>query len=77
MFHAYRALQEADVVLLLGARLNWMMHFGAPPRFNPDVKTIPVSGGTSLFISASACMVISHITFDILIPVWFTIMIHL
>ncbi|XP_076460393.1 2-hydroxyacyl-CoA lyase 1-like [Babylonia areolata] len=37
-----RVLQEADVVLLLGARLNWMLHFGAPPRFNPNVKVIQV-----------------------------------
>ncbi len=36
------ALQEADVVLLLGARLNWIMHFGLPPRFAADVKTIQV-----------------------------------
>ena len=34
------ALQNADVVLLLGARLNWIMHFGLPPRFRPDVKII-------------------------------------
>ncbi|XP_026673451.1 2-hydroxyacyl-CoA lyase 1 isoform X2 [Ceratina calcarata] len=36
------ALQKADVVLLLGARLNWMLHFGKPPRFQSDVKTIQV-----------------------------------
>ena len=36
------ALQDADVVLLLGARLNWMMHFGLPPRFAEGVKTIQV-----------------------------------
>ncbi len=36
------ALQDADVVLLLGARLNWIMHFGLPPRFAEDVKTIQV-----------------------------------
>ncbi len=36
------ALQEADVVLLLGARLNWIMHFGLPPRFDANVKTIQV-----------------------------------
>jgi 2-hydroxyacyl-CoA lyase 1 len=36
------ALQDADVVVLLGARLNWMMHFGLPPRFATDVKTIQV-----------------------------------
>ncbi|XP_063707719.1 2-hydroxyacyl-CoA lyase 1-like [Culicoides brevitarsis] len=34
------ALQKADVILLLGARLNWILHFGRPPRFNPDVKVI-------------------------------------
>jgi 2-hydroxyacyl-CoA lyase 1 len=34
------ALQNADVVLLLGARLNWIMHFGLPPRFAKDVRVI-------------------------------------
>jgi 2-hydroxyacyl-CoA lyase 1 len=34
------ALQNADVVMLLGARLNWIMHFGLPPRFNKDVRII-------------------------------------
>jgi 2-hydroxyacyl-CoA lyase 1 len=37
------ALQKADVILLLGARLNWMLHFGQPPRFNPNIKIIQVS----------------------------------
>lgn len=37
-----RALLEADVILLLGARLNWMLHFGRPPRFAPGVKFIHV-----------------------------------
>lgn len=36
------ALQKADVVLLLGARLNWMLHFGRAPRFSDDVKVIQV-----------------------------------
>jgi 2-hydroxyacyl-CoA lyase 1 len=36
------ALQKADVVLLLGARLNWILHFGRSPRFNPAVKVIQV-----------------------------------
>ncbi|XP_069110665.1 2-hydroxyacyl-CoA lyase 1-like [Argopecten irradians] len=35
-----KALQEADVILLLGARLNWMLHFGMAPRFHPKVKII-------------------------------------
>lgn len=38
-----RALLQADVVLLLGARLNWMLHFGRPPRYAPDVKFIQVN----------------------------------
>ncbi|XP_048367731.1 2-hydroxyacyl-CoA lyase 1 isoform X1 [Sphaerodactylus townsendi] len=37
-----RALQFADVIVLLGARLNWILHFGLPPRFQPDVKIIQV-----------------------------------
>ncbi|KAM4579944.1 2-hydroxyacyl-CoA lyase 1 [Odontesthes bonariensis] len=37
-----RALLQADVILLLGARLNWILHFGMPPRFNPHVKIIQV-----------------------------------
>uniref|UniRef100_A0A667ZMN0 2-hydroxyacyl-CoA lyase n=1 Tax=Myripristis murdjan TaxID=586833 RepID=A0A667ZMN0_9TELE len=37
-----RALLQADVVLLLGARLNWILHFGLPPRFDPHVKVIQV-----------------------------------
>ncbi len=32
------ALQEADAILLLGARLNWILHFGLPPRFKAGVK---------------------------------------
>ncbi|XP_034103595.1 2-hydroxyacyl-CoA lyase 1 [Drosophila nasuta] len=36
------ALQKADVVLLLGARLNWILHFGRAPRYDKDVKFIQV-----------------------------------
>jgi 2-hydroxyacyl-CoA lyase 1 len=36
------ALREADVVLLLGARLNWILHFGKPPRWSEDVRIIQV-----------------------------------
>ena len=34
------ALQETDLVFLVGARLNWIMHFGLPPRFNENVRVI-------------------------------------
>ena len=34
------ALKQADVIILLGARLNWILHFGLPPRFNKNVRII-------------------------------------
>ena len=34
------ALQNADLVVLLGARFNWILHFGLPPRFHPDLRVI-------------------------------------
>jgi 2-hydroxyacyl-CoA lyase 1 len=34
------ALQQADVVFLMGARFNWILHFGLPPRYSPDVRVI-------------------------------------
>lgn len=34
------ALKEADLVFLMGARFNWIMHFGLPPRFSRDVRVI-------------------------------------
>uniref|UniRef100_A0A669P9S6 2-hydroxyacyl-CoA lyase n=1 Tax=Phasianus colchicus TaxID=9054 RepID=A0A669P9S6_PHACC len=36
------ALLHADVIILLGARLNWILHFGLPPRFRQDVKVIQI-----------------------------------
>ena len=34
------ALREADVVFLMGARLNWIMHFGHKPRFSENVRVV-------------------------------------
>jgi 2-hydroxyacyl-CoA lyase len=34
------ALRHADVVLLMGARLNWIFHFGQPPRYASNLKVI-------------------------------------
>jgi 2-hydroxyacyl-CoA lyase 1 len=36
------ALKGADVILLVGARLNWILHYGRPPRFQRGVKVIHV-----------------------------------
>ncbi|CAG8613550.1 7987_t:CDS:2, partial [Ambispora leptoticha] len=37
-----QALADADLVLLFGARLNWILHFGLPPKFNKNVKLIQI-----------------------------------
>lgn len=36
------ALQHADVVLLFGARLNWILHMGAPPKWSNSATFIQV-----------------------------------
>jgi 2-hydroxyacyl-CoA lyase 1 len=36
------ALKSADVVLVLGARLNWILHYGEEPKWNPKAKIIQV-----------------------------------
>ena len=36
------ALSRADVVLLVGARLNWLLNHGAAPTWSPDAKFIQV-----------------------------------
>lgn len=36
------ALKMADVVLILGARLNWIFHHGEAPKWNPEAKFIQV-----------------------------------
>ncbi|PVH87487.1 hypothetical protein DL98DRAFT_556478 [Cadophora sp. DSE1049] len=36
------ALKGADVVLVLGARLNWVLHYGEEPKWDAKVKIIQV-----------------------------------
>ncbi|MEU7041313.1 oxalyl-CoA decarboxylase [Streptomyces varsoviensis] len=36
------ALKKADVVMLVGARLNWLLGHGEAPQWNPDAKFIQV-----------------------------------
>jgi oxalyl-CoA decarboxylase len=36
------ALKNADVVMLVGARLNWLLGHGEAPQWNPDAKFIQV-----------------------------------
>ncbi|MFF2520812.1 oxalyl-CoA decarboxylase [Streptomyces liangshanensis] len=36
------ALKKADVVVLVGARLNWLLNHGEAPSWNPDAKFIQI-----------------------------------
>ena len=36
------AMRTADVVLVIGARLNWMLNYGKGKHWNPDVKFIQI-----------------------------------
>lgn len=66
------ALKEADVVLLLGARLNWILHFGDAPKWNPSVQIIQVdisaeeigrnSGNPELGIIGDISIVVTQLT---------------
>lgn len=48
IFVFIRALSQADLIFLFGARLNWILHFGKPPRFKADVKIVQVLLQTQL-----------------------------
>ena len=41
-------LSEADVVLLLGKKLDFTVSFGGPPTFHPDVKLVQVEPSVEL-----------------------------
>ena len=36
------ALKNADLIVLAGARFNWIFHFGAPPRYAENVKVVQI-----------------------------------
>ncbi|KDO39260.1 hypothetical protein CISIN_1g011590mg [Citrus sinensis] len=36
------AIGQCDVALVVGARLNWLLHFGEPPKWSKDVKFVLV-----------------------------------
>lgn len=66
------ALKEADVVLVLGAKLNWILSFGLPPKWNPNAKVIQVDicaeelgkngGDPSLSVAGDVGLVVEQIT---------------
>ena len=47
-FHQYHpsrdAIQEADVILMVGCKLDNQMNFGNPPFINKDTKLVCVNG---------------------------------
>ena len=65
------ALKEADVVIVLGARLNWILHFGESPKWNTSAKIIQVdisaeelgrnSGDASLSVLGNINIVVSQL----------------
>ncbi len=36
------ALEQADVALHVGARFNWILHFGLPPRWRADLRVVQI-----------------------------------
>ncbi|QNQ81894.1 oxalyl-CoA decarboxylase [Lactobacillus sp. PV012] len=46
------SLKNADVVILVGARLNWMLSYGDAPEFNPDAKFIQLDIDATQFDSS-------------------------
>ena len=50
-------LQGADTVLLLGARLNWMLHFGQTPRWSHNVTFIQVMSSMIMITMTSMIMI--------------------
>lgn len=65
------ALKGADLVLVLGARLNWILHFGEEPKWNPKAKFVQVdisaeelgknSGDASLSIAGDINVVVAQL----------------
>lgn len=50
-----KALKEAEVVVVVGARLNWILHYGQAPKWNPNAIFIQIdSDPTSLGQNNSA-----------------------
>jgi acetolactate synthase-1/2/3 large subunit len=41
-----QAMAEADVVLFIGARLNFILSYGRPPRINPQAQVIQVDAAS-------------------------------
>lgn len=52
------ALSQADVAIVFGARLNWQLHFGEPPKWSSSVKFIIIDPEPSSRDASCAAMVL-------------------
>lgn len=53
------ALKQADLVISLGCKLDWMLHFGKPPRFHENVKIVHVDiHGEELGTNTNNCVLV-------------------
>lgn len=69
------AMKEADVVVVLGGRLNWILSFGLPPKWRADVNIIQVdisadevgknSGNPSLSLVGDVGLVVEQINSEL------------
>ena len=69
------AFKEADVVLVLGARLNWILSFGEPPKWNSAAKIIQIDvnaeelgnngGHSSLSLVGDVALIVEQIVAQI------------
>lgn len=46
------SLRNADVVIVIGARLNWMLSYGDAPQFNPHAKFVQLDIDATQFDSS-------------------------
>lgn len=46
------SLRNADVVIVIGARLNWMLSYGDAPQFNPQAKFVQLDIDATQFDSS-------------------------
>lgn len=56
---------QADVVLIVGARLNWMFDFGSAQQFAADVKFIKVDVSKDIYFLCAW----SHLLFLTLVDI--------
>src|ERR1700731_2973562 len=74
------ALQNADVVFLMGARFNWIFHFGQPPRYAKNLRVIQLdiapeeighNKSTEVALVGDGKAIVSHLNKALTARQWF------